>query len=441
MAPRLILVSALLAASALSLRAQDVFLTPPPSSGPLVQSLSTAESPTYSAVTCTSTDPLACNDALELAVEARDSLGTLLRLGGSWRFPVHIRLLTADDPLALKVDHEAAAVFSAGSTMKIEAVVPVNDPGVREFVQRQFVTALLWERFFANTKTFGHTTRLDVVPVWLIEGLRERLAEDPGHSREAIVRHALATGKAPTLAEVTAWKEISPERLQGLWQRAFCYYLVASLTAPGPRNDDFQQWLDSFSSGATEGVLHFPTEAAWQHELAGAAARGRDLVYTWEETAGELDDDDTITYAEDKKAPVQTCTLDTVVDAKRSPALLEAVKDHLYLLTALELRAHPGWHDVLEHYRAALTGLIQDPNVTVPRQLFAQARHEREMEARYHARLLDYLNWYEVTKDDKQGVSRFEPYFATARAMERTEGDPQHPNPIRANLLQVENQL
>jgi hypothetical protein len=129
------------------------------------------------------------------------------------------------------------------------------------------------------------------------------------------------------------------------------------------------------------------------------------------------------------------------MEAKRSPALLKAVKDRIYILTALELRAHPGWHDVLEHYRAALTGVLEGSDGTATRQLFARARHEREMEAQYHGKLLDYLNWYEVTKDEKQGVSRFEPYFATAHAMERTEGDPQHPNPIRANLLQVESQL
>jgi len=63
------------------------------------------------------------------------------------------------------------------------------------------------------------------------------------------------------------------------------------------------------------------------------------------------------------------------------------------------------------------------------------------VQADYHQKLLDYVNWFEVTKDFEDGPSHFEIYFTTAKEMERVEADPAHRNPIRANLLQIESEL
>ena len=124
---------------------------------------------------------------------------------------------------------------------------------------------------------------LDAVPIWLIEGLREWVNDDPEHSRESIVRRAVQIQRAPTLADVTTWKELSHDRLLGLWQRAFCYYLVNSLIQPGAKRDNFQQWLGTFSgNNPMPPSSLFPTEMGWQEQLIEASARSRDIVYTWE---------------------------------------------------------------------------------------------------------------------------------------------------------------
>jgi hypothetical protein len=404
----------------------------------------TSASPDYPQVTCTSADGVACADALQLAADTRDRLAPLLHLGPAWRFPVHIHVLTPDDPLTAKINREAAAVFSQGTSLKIEAVLPSTDPYAREFIQRQFVTALLWEKFFATTPSFDKHTHIDVVPLWLIEGLREWLNEDPERNRESIVRRAVENQTAPTLAEVTGWRELSADRLLGLWQRAFSYYLVDSLVQEGPRQDDFQQWLAGFSGPnpvQSTAQLHFPTENAWQHELADATGRSREIVYTWAETSDELTADETITYAASKTAEVQTCTLDTAATLPRTPPLLEALQERVFILTELELRAHPSWHSILEIYRSALTALIKDNNSDQAKKLLHEARRQRVAEAASHQKILDYINWFEVTKDDAGNASRFHAYFTTAKEMERIEADPAHPNPIRANLLQIESEL
>jgi hypothetical protein len=346
-----------------------------------------------------------------------------------------------DDPLTAKINREAAAVFSQGSTMKIEAVLPSSDPDAREFIQRQFVTALLWEKFFANTTSFDRNTHLDVVPVWLVEGLRESLNEDPEHTRDSIVRRAVQSQSTPTLAEVTDWHQMSDDRLLGLWQRAFCYYLVDSLTQLGPRRDDFQQWLDGFSGTNPSSQFHFPTETDWQSELVDASQRSHDIVYTWAETSSELTAAETITFAASKEAPVQTCALDDVSSLPRTPALLEALKERIFLLTQLELRAHPSWHSILELYRSALTALVNGNHPDEAKGMLEEARRQSLAENAYHQKLLDYINWFEVTKNYEDNTSRFENYFSTAKDMERIEADPAHPNPIRANLLQIESEL
>jgi hypothetical protein len=433
-ARRLLLVALACGALAPS-RAQES--APAPDAPPVPTSTSNA----YSEVTCTSNDDVACADALQLAADTRDALSPVLRLGPHWRFPVHIHVITPDDPLAAKIHFEAAQVLLQNGGMTIDAYVPLDDPSAREFIQRQYVTALLWEKYFAKTTTFDQKTPIDTVPLWLVEGLREWVNEDPTHNREQIVRRALQNSTEPTLAEVTGWKTLSQDRLFGLWQRAFSFYLVDSLVRPGPRRDDFQQWLDDLSAPGGAGQLHFPTEANWQRELAAASARAHDLVYSWQETYDELTADETITYADSKDAKVQNCSIDDVDTKAPTPALLQAVQERINVLTALELRTHPSWRATLEAYRSALATLLDADNSDQAPRLLAEAHALQQAELVNHQKLVDYINWFEVTRDFGPAPSRFENYFLTAKQLDSALADPTHPNPIRADLLKVESHL
>jgi hypothetical protein len=407
-------------------------------SGPAPTPIPTSTSNDYSQITCTTSDAAACADALQLATDTREALEPVLKLGPAWRFPVHIHVLTPDDPLTATVNREAVQVVLQGDSMAIDAMVPIDDPNAREFVQRQYVIALLWEKFFAETRKFDQNTPLDLVPLWLVAGLREWINEDPTHNREEIAQRALQHHTAPSLKEITSWKQLSDDQLFGLWQRAFSFYLVDSMVREGARRDEFLEWLDSFKAAGGSSQLHFPTEANWQQELADASSRGRNIVYTWPETRDDLAADETITYAESKTGPVKTCTIDEVADKERTPALLQALAERINVLTALELRAHPSWHSTLEAYRFALATLLQNNDASHAKRLLAEAHGLREGEIARHQQLVDYLNWFEVTRDFGLPGSRFNTYFITARQVEQAQADPTHPNPIRASLLQVE---
>ena len=203
----------------------------------------------------------------------------------------------------------------------------------------------------------------------------------------------------------------------------------------------FRLWLAGFAGpNPSPAQFHFPTETDWQRELADASGRSREIVYTWAETLSELTATETITFSSSKDAKVETCTLDTVATLPRTPALLEALQERIYILTELELRAHPSWHSILELDRSALAALVKDNNPDEAKRLLQEAHRQRVAETAYHQKLLDYVNWFEVTKDYADNSSRFDGYFSTAKEMERIEADPAHPNPIRANLLQIESE-
>jgi hypothetical protein len=403
-------------------------------------SVATVSSEDYPEVTCTGTKPQMIEDVVQLAADTRDSLANLLQLGPKWRYPVHITLL---DPVAgQKPPREAVAAFIDGNTLKIEAALSSNDLDARQFIQRQFVTALLWEKFFKPNTVFTTQTRLDAVPLWLVEGLREHINDDPDHDRDEIVKRAALANRAPTLAEVTGWKDLNPDRLGGIWQRAFCYYLVESLTHQQARRDDFQQWLASITGPNPSSALRlFPTEMGWQRELREASDRSRGFVFTWDESAAELTAAETIALPKDKHGDdTRLCTIETVGTFPRSKAIDAAIGQKVLELTALQFRMHPSWQPIVELYRFGLTALVRDNDPKRAADYIHEAHVLRAEEMDSHTKLVDYMNWYEVTQNLPSSPTRFRAYFQVAQELDRAQ-DPQHPNPIRTDLLKVESEF
>ena len=395
----------------------------------------------FSEVTCTGTNPALVSDIVQLAADSRDSLSSLLKLGKDWRYPVHITLL--DPTPGAAPPRESSSIITDGKTLRIEAFLPSDDLNAREFVQRQFVTAMLWEKYFAPDATFTAQTRLDVVPLWLIEGLREWLNDDPERNRDEIVKRAALAQRTPTLKEITGWTDLSPDRLLGLWQRAFCYYLVESLVNKPSRRADFQGWLASVAGRNPQPAAWlFPTEMGWQRELLQADTRSRGLVYTWDESAAELTATETIALPKGKDAAdTRLCTIDTVAKFPLTPEIEQAINAKILDLTALQLRVHPGWQRIFQLYRFGLTALVRDKNVPLATQFLHEAHVQRAAEVELHQDLVDYANWFEVTQNMPIEASHFRSYFQVARQVDTVQADPAHPNPMRAGLLNVESKF
>jgi hypothetical protein len=423
-----------------SLRADEQSVPPPPA--PIA---ATVEDEPFSEVSCTGTNPAVVSDVLQLANEARETLTPLLNLGSSWRYPVHITVVDPD-PVTGKSVHENVSVIAAGHTMRIEAWLPSDDPQGREFIQRQFVTAMLWEKYFKPDTTFTADTKLDVVPLWLLEGLREWLNDDPEHNREEIIKRAALAQRAPTLREVLGWTDLSNDRLLGLWQRAFCYYLVDCLlwkNLEGDRRADFTQWIESVTGpNPRSAITLFPTEMGWQRELLESRERSRNLVFTWDESAAELTGDETIALPKGKNGDdTRLCTIETVASFPRTKEIDSAIMHKIYELTALQLRVHPSWQPIIELYRFGLTALVRDKDPVRAAKYIHEAHARRAAEMDFHEKLIDYTNWYEVTQNVPTATSHFRTYFQAAQELDKVEADPLHPNPLRADLLKVESEF
>jgi hypothetical protein len=397
----------------------------------------------YPEVTCTGENPAVVSDILQLASESRDSLAPLLKLGTHWRYPVHITVL--DPTPGNPPPSERSTVITDGKTLRVEASLSSTDLDARVFVQRQFVTAMLWEKFFAPDAAFTTQTRLDVVPVWLVEGLREWLNDDPERNRSEIVKRAALAQRAPTLAEVTSWQDLSQDRLLGFWRRAFCYYLVNSLIDdPGsPRRADFQQWLASITGrNPRPAAWLFPTELGWQRELREASDRSRNLVFSWDESAAELAAAETIALPKGKDASdTRLCTIETVSTFPRSAQIDAAINTKVLDLTALQLRVHPGWQRIIELYRFGLIALVRDNDPKRAAQYLHEAHVQRAEEVAIHAQLVDYINWFEVTQNMPIEESHFRSYFEVAQQLDKMQADPAHPNPLRSDVLKVESEF
>jgi hypothetical protein len=122
--------------------------------------------------------------------------------------------------------------------------------------------------------------------------------------------------------------------------------------------------------------------------------------------------------------------------------VFEALQERIYVLTELELRAHPAWSPTIELYRSAITALIKENQIDFADKLLREAHQAQLAEMDNHQKLLDYANWFEVTKNyTDTTTTHFQNYFDTAKEMERIQADPAHSNPIRANLLEIESEL
>ena len=240
-------------------------------------------------------------------------------------------------------------------------MVPSTDPDAHNFIEQQFVTEMVWEKFFANRKSFDVHTRLDTIPLWLTEGLREWLNDDAEHDREAIVHRAVAGGRAPSLEEVTGWTTLSDDRLLGMWQRAFCFYLVDSLHAKGRQAGRFSGMAQHpRRPQPPECGLSFPDRGG----LAAAVGPKRPAAAVTSSIRGtrprpSLRRCRRSRFRRPHGADTRICTLDTVETFQRDASLAQALQAKVYDLTGLELRAHPGWRPVIQLYRFGLTALYQ----------------------------------------------------------------------------------
>ncbi len=401
-------------------------------------SVCTTSSNFYPQITCASTDPRVNQVVLDIAYDARSQLAPLLGLGNDWRFPVHLHIITTQDPDFERVKTPTLTVSTSGPTLVIDSWLPVTDPLLREQVQRRFVLALLWEATFKDQTKFDGNTKLDVVPNWAVEGLREELNEDDQHQREAIVARAFRSNRAPKLQEIAGWNPLSDATLLGGWQRAFCYYIVKTLTDSQDRQVGFRQWLQALAHGNPQAFEFLPSELAWERELMKAEADSEPVTYSWTSTLQKLRAQKILLAKKDQRKP-RTFLLDDLASPEltHTPELTQEMQDEYTQLTGLQARAHPSWQEAVSAYRQAVFAWLQNAKPDTMTEILTKARGLADEQVAEHQRLTDYLNWFEVTHS--YGRPQFQKYFQSVQEADKTNSD--KPDPLRDNLLNFEKNL
>lgn len=409
-----------------------------------------------------SPDLLLSETALNIAIENRKKLEPLLGLPPVGVNHILIRILPADPKKDWPQPFITALLRNGQLDFSIQLRVP--GPNVTEEFIRALTSVCLYEKVLANNQSFQAGKTLPLLPLWLAEGTLQQILSSGDRNWEKVVNRAKKVHKAPSLETVTKWEDLSGDSIERMWQQAFTYYLVASITKPGPSREAFQQWLQKAD---TEGRAPFdtyppsmPDEFAWRAQLERSSERTSDLLYTWEETREKLGPAlEIILPAKGSEKEVRT-TIDSLKPYQKHPGLADVATVKLAVLTELQARSTAPWQPVLNVYRAALMSVanIQTPTpksevipsrgtktpsietlqkgatyaelITLARKLTAEVEKQ-------HSLVEDYLNWVVVTKSAGEQGSAFAAYYTLQKKL--NDFQPRKTDKMSRNILRIEN--
>lgn len=399
---------------------------------------------------------------LSATVETRKKLATILGLPATGTNRIFVRALPSAPDKEWQPPYMGALLHKEGLDFSIVLYVP--GPRVMEEFVRTLTQVCLYEKILSNNATFRAGDTLPLLPLWLSEGTLQVLLTGDNRDWEKVVSRAKKLHKAPTLETVTQWQELSSDSIERMWQQAFSYYLVASLSRPGTARLAFQQWL--VSADTTPGqpfsslAALMPDEFAWRAQLEHSVDRSRDMIYSWEETADELDRAMSITLYGSGKEKDVTTTIDSLKPYKNHSGLLEAVKGKVSDLTDLQLRSSVLWQPTLSCYSSALMAIgnlkpppkppgpvatrgskSSSPELAPQRaeyaELIALGKSYREQIQKQHELVGDYINWVVVTKSLGEQGSTFASYYELHKKL--NDFQPRQKDRIGRTVLKIEN--
>lgn len=408
-----------------------------------------------------SPDLLLCQTALTMTVDNRKKLEPLLGLPRAGANHITVRILPSEPGKDWPLPFIAA--YLRGGQLDFSITLRVPGPNVTEEFLRALTQVCIYEKIVSNNASFQTGKTLPLLPLWLAEGTLQQILSDDDRNWERVVSRAKKIKKAPTLETVLKWEDLSTDSIERLWQQAFTYYLVASITRPGPGRDAFQQWLQN--ADATESAPFgslppsMPDEFAWRAQLERSTERTRDLLYTWEETEEKLAQSFSITLAASgTEKDVQT-TIDSLKRYQKHPGLVSAAQAKLTELTDLQLRSIAVWQPPLTAYRASLMS-VAHLKPSVPKSELAPSRGSKVATAealqqgadytdlvtlakkltdqvvKQHAQVEDYLNWVVVTKSVGEQGSAFASYYALQQKLNAFQ--PRKTDKMSRNILRIE---
>lgn len=411
-------------------------------------------------ITVLSPDLLVADSIMQFAADARKKLTPILGLKTPDASHITIQTLPAEKGKPWPLP--SIGVVLRGGHLDFSITLRVPGPHATEEFLRVFTEVCLYQKIVSDSHSFHAGDSLPALPLWLSEGTLQILLSEENRDWRLVIDRARKTNKAPTLDAVMAWQDLSSETLERMWQQAFSYCLVSSLTRPGSR-EGFQQWLTTADSqkpvpfSSVSALL--ADEFAWRAQLERTGGGSREILYSWEETANALNKAMPITLLATGSEKEVTTTIDALDPYKTHPGLAAAVNDKLTELTDIDLKASFLWHQPIACYRAALMTIA---HITPPPELQKTlpgrgsknfGKHDIPVKADYadyvsaaseqvaliqklHEQVNDYLNWVVVTKSAGEQGSAFASYYELQKKL----GDfqPRQKDNLSRAILKIE---
>jgi hypothetical protein len=378
------------------------------------------------------------------AESARKLAAAVVGLPRKWKTRIHLRLDDGDRDRP-PPQYPMTRAIRNGPALDFEVRFNPHHPQIREELLRTLMVLFLYERVLEGNPDWVEKHEMPLLPFWLTEGLHQLVFDAGDRQWEKVVGRAVAQKRAPSLADIQDWHGLREETLQRLWQQAFAYYLVSSVTEPGPARERFHSWLTSSQTHDNNPLLNLsplmPTEIEWRSRLSHAAERSRNLVYSWDETSRLFADSQTLLLRDPDSGEELLARLNQLASHRHRPGLAQAVADKIEELINLELRAHFLWRPIIAHYRLGLANLHNGkakPEVTYESRI-AEADAEIQALNQAHSLLTDYLNWFAVTQPLASPGSAFSDYHLLRQRLDHF--DPRQVDPLRTTAITIEKGL
>jgi hypothetical protein len=236
--------------------------------------------------------------------------------------------------------------------------------------------------------------------------------------------------------EIQTWNPLSDSVLMGAWQRAFCYYLVKTMTTGMDHAQSFPVMVESLSHSTFSSFL--PTEESWQSELALAGQQSLPLTYSWEETDHQLRITKIVVTNKGAKGE-EPLNLNEMADPKlaHTGKMVQEMTALYATLTTLQARGHPSWQSVISLYRQAVYSWLHRGAPGEISAIVQRAEELKGQERQDHGHLVDYLNWFEVTHP--YGRPQFRQFYDKAKEADEAHGEV--PDPLQKYLSDFESRL
>ncbi len=348
------------------------------------------------------------------------------------------------------------------SNGKLDFYLQVSDSIDRAELLRALSRVFIYERILPKEKVWKNGEILPVIPFWIVEGLTQSL--DPSLFElevvDQIIRRMRSLEKFPTLQQVMSWEELSEQKVEGYFQRSFCYALYAwnfkgeSSLEKGwsMLGEDLKGWL----VGDQEEM-----QARWSRYLKDFKAQ-KEFFMSWEETEKAVAKVMVfqIPNGSGEEEKVQTLSWDCLREGKDSREFLEKISERQGELLVLETQIHFAWRSFLFHYRTALQLLANELQPSLDRkshfssrsvnsmalsppskkvtyeEIIALAKQELSGLKQRSLKTTEYLDWFLVNYSSSQEKFSFEDYFQEAN--QRKESPFHGKDPYRSQGIRVE---